>query len=278
MSKSILKKRPSSIPDDYPAPLEEILPKIDLIDDDGEPMESDWHVKAMLLLISCTEWWFRDRDDFYVGGNMFIYFSEQQARNRDFRGPDYFFVKNTRRKPLRKYWVTWLENGRTPNVVIELCSRSTLKQDYGKKKLIYQDILHVSDYFCYNPDRKKLEGWRLKNGEYEPLKPNARGWLWSEELQLWVGVWKGKVGRFDDTWLRFFDRDGNLVLSEDEGALQLTEAEKRNAEVEKNRALAEKNRADAAEAEVADLREQLAALRKKPHAANGNGHGKRKKK
>src|SRR5438128_1925677 len=130
MSRSILLKTPASIPDPDPAPLEEILPQVELIYDDGEPMVSDWYVKAMLLLISSIDQHFHDRDDFYVGGNMFIYFSEEQARNRDFRGPDFYFVWNTTRKPLRKYWVVWQEGGRVPNVVIELCSASTIKEDY----------------------------------------------------------------------------------------------------------------------------------------------------
>lgn len=243
--KSTLRKKRRTKADSYPAPIEEILPKVELIDDDGEPMESDWHVKAMLLLISCTDWWFRDRDDFYVGGNMFIYFSERQARNNDFRGPDYFFVKNTRRKPLRKYWATWLEDGRTPDTVIELCSRSTITEDYGPKKIIYQNTLHVSDYFCYDPESRKLDGWRLIDRTYVALKPNEHGRLWSEELGLWVGIWKGKVGPFDDTWLRFYDREGNLVLSEVEGAEQHAEEERL--------------RRQAAEAEVVELRAQMAA-------------------
>lgn len=34
--------------------------------------------------------WWADRQGFYVGGNMFVYFSLQQVRNKDFRGPDVF--------------------------------------------------------------------------------------------------------------------------------------------------------------------------------------------
>jgi hypothetical protein len=33
----------------------------------------------------------RERQDYFVGGNMFIYYSRRQVRNRDFRGPDFFW-------------------------------------------------------------------------------------------------------------------------------------------------------------------------------------------
>jgi hypothetical protein len=187
---------------------------------------------------------------------MFIYFSAQQARDRDFRGPDFYFVWNTTRQPLRKYWAVWLENGRTPDVVIELCSPSTIKEDHERKKKVYETTLHVSDYFCYDPETGTLEGWRLKDKKYVALKPNADGRLWSEELGLWIGPWHGKLGRFDDAWLRFFDTKGQLVLNEEEAVTR---------------------RLKAAEAEAAALRAKLASVEAK--SKNGSAkNGKRKKK
>ncbi len=269
---SSLLKAPPSIPDPEPASLDELFVGIELIEDDGEPMESDWHVKAMLSLMSSIDQHFRDRDDYYVGGNMFIYFSAQQARNRDFRGPDFYFVWNTTRRPLRKYWAVWLEDGRTPDVVIELCSPSTIKEDHGRKKKIYESTLHVSDYFCYDPETGILEGWTLKNKKYIPLKPNADGRLWSEELGLWVGPWHGKLGRFDDTWLRFFEKSGRLVLNEDE-------ASERRAEEAELHAKQAAKRAKAAESELESVRAKLASLEAKTKNGSAkNGTGKKKKK
>ncbi len=68
------------------------LESLELITDDGEPLETIWHRKCINLLIEQIEYLYRDRDDYYVAGNTFIYFSPQQARNRDFRGPDFFYV------------------------------------------------------------------------------------------------------------------------------------------------------------------------------------------
>ena len=52
---------------------------IDLIAEDGIPMESMWHAYCMWLLISVTAYFCRDRRDFWVGGNNFIYFNPDQA-------------------------------------------------------------------------------------------------------------------------------------------------------------------------------------------------------
>ena len=56
---------------------------------DGEPMESQRHQQQMELLIDALSLWLNEREDGYVGGSMFVYYSTAQVRNRDFRGPDF---------------------------------------------------------------------------------------------------------------------------------------------------------------------------------------------
>ncbi|WP_414425792.1 Uma2 family endonuclease [Synechococcus sp. R70.1] len=91
--------------------------------DDGEPMESWRHRCQMDLLISTTQTWLQQRPDGFVGGNMFLYYSLEQTRGRNFKGPDYFVVLGVP-KGERKSWVIW-EQGKGPDVVIELLSPST---------------------------------------------------------------------------------------------------------------------------------------------------------
>lgn len=64
-------------------------PPTDLIFDDGEPLESNRHRVAMNVLIRSAQQFLLPRPDSFVGGNMFVYYSRQQAMNRDFRGPDF---------------------------------------------------------------------------------------------------------------------------------------------------------------------------------------------
>jgi len=245
MSKSLLDE-PDPIPDgpDYAEQALASLEGLQLVADDGEPMESTWHRKCMTLLIEQTEYHFRDRDDFYVGGNAFIYYSPAQARNRDFRGPDFFYVSNTTRQPPRPCWVVWNENLRRPDVVIELTSPTTREEDYGAKFRIYRDTLEVKNYFIYDPDARLLDGWRLDRRRYVPIRPDENGRLASDELGLLLGTWEGEYLRDTMTWLRLFDPSGRPVPIP--------------AEAERQRADIEKQRADTAEAELARLKEQLA--------------------
>ena len=78
-----------------------------LLSDEPE-MESSLHYMQLLLLVTSLEWVWRDRDDFFIGANLTIYFSRQQLKHRDFRGPDFFLVKNTTGEP-RSSWVVWEE-------------------------------------------------------------------------------------------------------------------------------------------------------------------------
>ena len=52
------------------------------------PMESHRHVLQMILLIETLSDYWAGRKDVFVGGDMFVYFSPEQVKNHDFRGPD----------------------------------------------------------------------------------------------------------------------------------------------------------------------------------------------
>lgn len=54
------------------------LPPDDLLSEDGEPLESQWHLLQILLLLECVNERFRARNDYFAGGNMFLYFDAQQ--------------------------------------------------------------------------------------------------------------------------------------------------------------------------------------------------------
>jgi Uma2 family endonuclease len=234
---------------------------VELVSSDGVPMESAWHVRCMTLLLDQIEYHFHDRRDYFAGGNMFIYFSLVQARNRDFRGPDFFYVKNARWDPDRPYWTVWLEDGQTPNVVIELASPSTKDEDRGTKFRIYRDRLHVQDYFIFDRETGLLEGWTLEEGpRYRPLQPDTNGRMWSAQLELFVGPWDGEANRFPATWLRFFDRDGRVVPIAAEAEKQRADEAKHQADEAKHQAEEARQRANAADAEIARLKEQLAKL------------------
>jgi Uma2 family endonuclease len=184
-----------------------------LPEEDGEPLESEWHRLAINLLIEAIVYFLRERRDFYAGGNMFIYFSAAQVRNKDYRGPDFFFVWGVPRDRERRYWAVWEEDGRYPNVIVELLSPTTAATDRTTKKTLYEKVFRTPEYILYDPDTRKLDGWHLTNGDYEPMEKDERGWLWSRQLELHVGLWEGSYLETKGIYPRFFDVHGNLVLT-----------------------------------------------------------------
>ncbi|MBW4690221.1 MAG: Uma2 family endonuclease [Lyngbya sp. HA4199-MV5] len=217
------------------------LPPTDLIFDDGVPLESNRHRIAMNVLIDSALQALSSRSDVFTGGNMFVYYSRNQAMNRDFRGPDFFVALDVDGSRDRRGWVVWEEEGRYPDVIVELMSPSTAKVDLGVKKDLYERTFRTADYFVYDPfDSTSLQGWHLDAAQrYQPLELNDRGWLWCETLQLWLGTWEGNIQREPPTgtcpWLRFYDRDGNLVLLPEEAAQRQVEQERQRSDRLANR-------------------------------------------
>jgi Uma2 family endonuclease len=202
--------------------------------DDGEPMESERHVLQMTLLIDSLRLHWKDRPTGFVGGNMFVYFSLEQVRNRHFRGPDFFAVADAPKRE-RKSWVVWEENG-APDVIVELLSESTRAEDQGEKKRVYQNELRVPEYFWFDPFSGELAGFRLTGGRYEPIAGDAAGRLYSEKLQLWLAIGEGAYQGVVAQWLRLWTADGQPVPTSEEWAEQeralREQAEARNRELE----------------------------------------------
>jgi Uma2 family endonuclease len=225
---------------------EVVFPPGDLYSDEP-PLETELHLRQILLLIQSLEWLWSDRQDYYAFGNLTIYYSPRQHKSEFFRGPDFFVVLGTEKRP-RKSWVVWEEDGKYPNVIIELLSDSTAKTDRGLKKQIYQDTFRTPDYFWFDPDSLEFRGFHLMDGAYQDLEPNAQGWLWSQQLQLFLGVHEGK--------LRFFTKDGHLVLTPEESAtaakVALSEAQQQT-EAERQRAEAERQRSEKLAAKLREL-------------------------
>lgn len=192
------------------APEDVIFPPGDLYSDEP-PLETELHLRQILLLIECLEWCWKERQDFYACGNMTVYYSPRQRKSEQFRGPDFFVVLNTERK-IRKSWVVWEEDGKYPNVIVEILSDKTAATDRGLKKEIYQDIWRTPDYFWFDPESLEFQGFHLLDGRYQPLQANAAGLLWSQQLGLYLGIHESK--------LRFFSADGKLIPTPAEAAQQ----------------------------------------------------------
>lgn len=218
--------------------------------DDGVPMETARHRLQMELLIASLQPWLDQREDGFIGGNMFVYFSELQIRNQDFKGPDFFAVLNVP-KGERKSWVVWGEDGRTPDVVIELLSESTAEADKTSKKQIYQNNLKVENYYWFDPFKPDdWAGFKRENNKYKTIPLTPENQLPCPALGLALTRWNGSFQGIETTWLRWITVDGELLLTYEE-------TERQRANAERQRADAEQQRADQAEQELARLKALL---------------------
>jgi Uma2 family endonuclease len=224
---------------------EVVFPPRDLWSDEP-PLESDLHRDQIDLLIRLLKWCWRERQDFYVSGNLTIYYSPNQQKSEDFRGPDFFVVLNADPHD-RRSWVVWHEGGKYPNVIVELLSNSTATVDLGFKKDLYQNTWRVPEYFWFfHPDTQEFAGFRLMNGTYEAIEHTPQGWRWSQQLHLYLGI--------HDRQLRFLSTEGQLVPLPEQAAQYQAEQERQRAEQERQRA----EQAEAALAQEQQSTERLA--------------------
>ncbi len=135
------------------------------IESDEPELESDLHREQINLLVRLLKYYWRDRQDVYVTGNLTVYYNPDKLTNRDFRGPDVFVVMDVEKRD-RKSWVLWNEGNKYPNLVIELLSDSTAKVDRSTQKLLYQDLWRLPNYFWFDPDSLEFAGFKLVDGKY----------------------------------------------------------------------------------------------------------------
>jgi Uma2 family endonuclease len=153
---------------------------------DGKPMaETDWHRELMVALIQTLSAYYASDPAVYVSGNLLVFY--EPGNKRRHVSPDVFVVKGVP-KHARPNFLIWQE-GKGPDAVIELTSRTTRREDVAKKFELYRDRLRVAEYLLFDPLgdylQPPLQGYRLRRGNYEPITP-VQGRLPSKELGLHV--------------------------------------------------------------------------------------------
>ena len=141
---------------------------------DGRPVaESDHQFIPLTYAANRLREHYREREDVYVAGNLLIYYEEgTQARV----APDVFVVLGAPRRK-RSSYLLWQEP-KAPDFVLEVTSRSTRKEDQGKKRRLYERLA-VREYWQYDPTGDYLEpalqGLELVAGEYARLPEREHG-------------------------------------------------------------------------------------------------------
>jgi len=236
---------------------------------DGKPMgETGVHVEVIFSILGMLWRYFRGRR-VAILSNMFLYYEEGNPKK--VVCPDVFVTLNVPRNRRRRTFKVWQE-GKGPDLVIEVTSKKTKKEDLGKKFELYRDVLKVREYFLFDPLEEYLEppfqGFRLVEGRYEPIPRDEFG-ISSSVLGL-------RLER-EDTDLRFWDpQSGKRIptVEELDEATAQAEAARRDAEAARQDAEAARTDAEAAsrieaaarqraEAEVQRLQREIEELRRR---------------
>jgi len=110
--------------------------------------------------------------------------------------------------------------GKPPEVAIEIVSNKE-GDELGKKLEIYEHM-RVSYYIVYDPTQQLGQPLRIYELRGRRYFETTETWL--EQVGLGLTLWEGEFEGRQDIWLRWCYKDGNILLTGDERAL---EAEKR---------------------------------------------------
>jgi len=186
---------------------------------DGKPMgETDFHIKLIVDISEALRNFFMRQPDVYVSRDLLLYYEPDNTRK--FVVPDVFVVRGVNKR-YRRVYKLW-EEGRPPNVVIEISSRETKKADPNSKFDLYER-LGVAEYYIFDPEyryvKPPLRAWRLSGGKYVEIAV-INGRVSSDELGLEL-VDTGQT-------LRLFNpAAGEFLLTPEEEAAARQQAEAR---------------------------------------------------
>jgi len=147
------------------------LPKNDYPTSDGKPMaETDLHRELMVDLIDILQHRYANDPQVYVSGDLLIFYD--QGNKRRHVAPDVFVVFGVP-KGRRDNYLVW-DEGKGPDVVIEVTSKSTKTEDVKTKPDVFLTKLGVREYFLIDPTQDyldpPLQGFRRVKNEFRPIR------------------------------------------------------------------------------------------------------------
>ena len=218
-------------------------PAIDYPSEYGERLaETDFQYVPLTDTVSALRNRYRRRHDVYPAGNMLVYYRVNDTTVRV--APDVYVAFGVNGNHKRYSWFVWRE-GKAPDFVLEVASRSTRARDRMEKRDIYARM-GVTEYWRFDPHGGRytpaLAGERLVDGAYRPITVvrDAGGILrgYSELLGLDLCVPEDMELRlYDpvaDEWLRTH-QDSEAALQAEATARQEAEAALRASEQENER-------------------------------------------
>jgi Uma2 family endonuclease len=177
-------------------------------------------------------------DQYCIGQDCGLYWRLTEPPEKGAEAPDWFYVPNvppTLNGLVRRSYVMWQEIV-APLMVLEFVSGTGQEErdatPYKGNFWVYEQAIRVPFYGIYEVATASVEVYHLLDGHYTLLPANAAGRYMIPPLNLELGIWQGRYQNLDLPWLRWWDSQGNLLLTGQERA----EQERQRAEQERQRA------------------------------------------
>ncbi|NET57377.1 MAG: Uma2 family endonuclease [Symploca sp. SIO2E6] len=210
---------------------------------DETPVDNELQNLIPNLLLNILFLIWRERQDWFFGVDMAVYYLYQQKRQPALT-PDGFLsigVPGSTSERGRLSYVLWEENDIPPVLAIEIVSKH-YNDEYDKKKEKYIR-LGVKYYLIYNPNHwrrdkhQAFELYRLEQGKYI-LQAGEPYWI--PEIGLGIGRSRVTYGRLEREWLLWYDQEGNAYSIPEEAV----DIERQQKQFERQRADQQQQRAD----------------------------------
>jgi Uma2 family endonuclease len=208
-----------------------------------------------------------------IGQDCGIYWRETEPPEKGAEAPDWFYVPRVPARvdgQIRRSYVLWREFI-TPTIVLEFASgngseerdttplsRSVEGEIVRPGKFwVYEQVMRIPYYGIYEITNGNLEVYHLVDTTYERMTPNDRGHYYIPPMQVELGLWRGSYSSHaDELWLRWWDEEGNLLLTGHEEA----EVQRERANIAEERANVAQQQAEQEQQKRSQLTERLKSL------------------
>jgi Uma2 family endonuclease len=172
----------------------------------------------------------RHRDGHYcIGQDCGIYWRLSEPPEKGAEAPDWFYIPNvppTIKGETRRSYVLWQEYV-APLIVIEFVSgdgqEERDKTPITGKFWVYEQAIRVPYYAIYEVKKARVEVYFLTENTYQLMTGNERGHYPIKSLGVELGIWQGLYQNLELPWLRWWDAQGNLLLTGEERAKKAEE-------------------------------------------------------
>ena len=165
---------------------------------------------------------------YFIGQDLGIYWRITEPPEKGAEAPDWFYVPNvppSLNGKTRRSYVLWQEFI-APSIVLEFVSGNGAeerdKTHWKGKFWIYEQVIRTPFYGIYEVNKASIEVYELIGGQYQLLAANERGHYPITSMGVELGLWQSEYLAMDLPWLRWWDLQGNLLLTGEERANRLT--------------------------------------------------------